>query len=156
MKLFVLIALLIVLPVAANAEVYKYKGANGGWVYSDAAPPHNIKQEMIGKKPNQPTGAAPLSKVDAVPVSASQSTEEQVATKRQQTAEQEKKNKEVSDAQTKEKEANCAAAKANYAAYAQGGRIYKANESGGRDYLDDKGIDAGKIQAKKDIDESCK
>lgn len=158
MKLSILIALLIALPVAANAEVHKYKDANGKWVYSDVAPPPSVKQETMGKKAAQPTGAAPLSKVvEPTPVAAdkTQLTKDQAAAKRQQAAEQEKKNKEVKESQDKEREANCKSAKANLAAYTQGGRIYKTNEKGERDYMDDKSIEAGKTQAQKDVEESC-
>lgn len=161
MQLSILIALLIVLPISANAEVHKYKDANGKWVYSDVAPAPSVKQEVFGKKTAQPTGVAPLSPVVS-PVSApvtdkSQGgiTKEQAATKRQQAAEQEKRNKEVKDAQDKEKEANCKFAKANLAAYTQGGRIYKVNENGGRDYMDDKALEAAKVQAQQDIQANC-
>lgn len=158
MKLSILIAFLIALPIAANAEVHKYKDANGNWVYSDVAPAPNVKQETIGKKIAQPTGVAPLSKVAEPSPDAlgkAQLSKDQAAAKRQQSAEQDKKNKEVKDAQDKEREANCKYAKSNLAAYTQGGRIYKTNEKGERDYLDDKAIDSAKVQAQKDVEENC-
>ncbi len=157
MQRIILIALLIALPITVNAEVHKYKDAKGQWVYSDFAPPSSVKQEVIGKKTAQPTGAAPLSPVEAAVADKTPSglTKEQAAAKRQQLAEQEKKNNEVKEQQDKEKEANCKAAKANLAAYTQGGRIYNVNEKGERDYLDDKSLSEGKIQAQNDIDKNC-
>ncbi len=154
MRLSILITLLVTLPLAANAEVHKYKDANGNWVYSDVAPPSSVKQVLIGKKATQPTGVAPLS---PVVTNAEQNAQnrDQAALKRQQTAEQEKKNKEVKDAQDKEREANCKAAKSNLATYTQGGRIYKASETGERNYMDDKAINDAKAQAQKDVDANC-
>ena len=157
MQLSILIALLIALPITVNAEVHKYKDAKGKWVYSDVAPPSSVKQQVLVTKTSQPKAAAPLSVVEA-PVkdkSLSGLTKEQAAAKRQESAEQEKRNNEVKVTQDKEKEANCKSAKANLETYKQGGRIFNINEKGERDYLDDKALEAGKIRAEQDIQANC-
>ena len=156
MKLSILMALLIVLPVAAHAEVHKYKDTHGNWVYSDVAPPPGVKQETIGRKSPQPTNAAPMSKVLAPTVAdKTPLTKDQAAAKRQQVAEEEKKNSEAKETQDKQKEATCKLAKENLAAYTQGGRMFKINENGEREYLDSKAIDANKEKAQKDVNDNC-
>jgi hypothetical protein len=65
MKLYMLLLSFLILPVQADAEIYKWKDKNGAVLYSDVPPPSNIKQEtMIGKKNPKPTGLAPLAEVE--------------------------------------------------------------------------------------------
>ena len=157
MRVSILMVLLILLPVSVNAEVHKYKDAKGKWVYSDVAPPSSVKQEVIGTKTFKPKVTAPLPVVETSVKDKSLNglTKEQAAAKRQESAEQEKRNNEVKVAQDKDKETNCKIAKANLVGYSQGGRIYNMNEKGERDYLDDKGLEAAKIRAQQDIDSNC-
>lgn len=55
----------LILPVQANAEIYKWRDKDGTVRYSDVPPPSNIKQEaMHGKKIPKPTGLAPLAEVE--------------------------------------------------------------------------------------------
>jgi hypothetical protein len=65
MKLYMLLLSFLILPVQANAEIYKWKDKDGHVRYSDVPPPSNIKQEpMAGKKIFKPTGLAPLAEVE--------------------------------------------------------------------------------------------
>ena len=164
-QLSLLCALLFTLPLLANAEVYKWKDKDGSTRYTDTPPPSNIKQEAVGrKKVVQPTGRAPLAPVEnaqAVPAkvkdspAAPKNTEDAAAAQRQKNAEAEKRNKQEKEAEAKRKEENCKAAKANFETYKQGGRVYKMNEKGEREYMDDKGLQEGKEQAQKEMNENC-
>lgn len=160
-------AALLVVPMLANAEVYKWKDKNGAVRYSDTPPPSNVKLEPIGRKSvAKPTGKEALAPVPAtVNTTASPATvkaatgkegSEDAATKlRQRNAELEKKNKEEREKQAKLKEENCKAAKANHEAYAQGGRISRMNEKGEREYLGDKEIKEGAEKTQAEISEYC-
>ena len=164
---WLLLALLLALPIVANAEIYKWKDKNGSIRYSDTPPPSNIKQESIGnKKALKPSVAAP-----AVPVAAQKapagsdaskdsppvpgSADEEAALKRQSNAEVEKSNKLEKEKQDLAKAENCKAAKSNLASYEQGGRVYKMNEKGERIYLDENDFKAGKEKATQEINENC-
>jgi Domain of unknown function (DUF4124) len=174
----------LLLPVLAQAEMYKWKDKNGVMQYTDTPPPYGVKQLQFGNKKlrkdgtMQPTGREPLSQVvpegqAAVPAKAPTNiagkdgvkttdatgkpklSEEEAAKKRQQDAEADKKMKQEKEAQAKAKEKNCIAAKSNLETYKQGGRIAKVNEKGERSYLDDKALKAGQDEARKQMDEFC-
>ncbi|MBC7786035.1 MAG: DUF4124 domain-containing protein [Methylophilaceae bacterium] len=163
MKMLMFIVLLSA-NFSVSAEIIKYKSETGNWAYSDVPPPPTIKQEVIGKRKTVPIGVAPLATAASVDirkigkskeVNSKDLDSEIAALKRQKIAEQEKHNKEVADEQVKLKADNCKAARANLAAYTQGGRIYKTNDKGNRDYLDDKALDAGKVQTQQDVEANC-
>lgn len=158
--------ILIAAPVLSHAEIYKWKDKDGSTRYTDTPPPSNIKQEPIGgkKKPVTPASKEPLVPVENVqqtqPVTKAAppppvNAEEEAAAERQRNAEIEKKNKLEKEKQAKAKEENCKTAKANLENYTQGGRIYKMNEKGEREYLGDKDLESGKVQAQREIDENC-
>ncbi len=160
--LLLVLMIFSIVPTLSHAEIYKWKDKDGSIRYTDIPPPANIKQEVIGaKKAAQPTGKAPLSPVangKQEPPKAkapSASTEDAAAKLRQRNAETDKKNKQEKEADAKRKEENCKAAKANFETYSQGGRVYKVNEKGEREYMDDKDLQDGKVQAQKEIDENC-
>jgi hypothetical protein len=158
---------LLITSFPVFSQVYKWKDKDGSTRYTDTPPPSNIKQEAIGsKKAAQPTGKAPLSAVPAetgkqvppakVKDNAPPVSDEDAAAKlRQRNAETEKKNKQEKEAEAKRKADNCKAAKANFETYSQGGRVYKMNEKGEREYMDDKDLETGKVQAQKEISENC-
>lgn len=163
----ILLALLIlsVVSTLSHAEIYKWKDKDGTIRYTDTPPPSNIKQEPMGsKKAVKPAAKEPLSQVEggkqAVPVTKSATPvpvneEDSAAALRQRNAEAEKRNKQEKEAEAKRKAENCKAAKANFETYNQGGRVYKMNEKGEREYMDDKGLQEGKAQAQREIEENC-
>ena len=168
MKLRILLLCVILTPMMANAEIYKWKDKDGRVRYSDIPPPSNIKQESLyGKKIPKPTGQQPLSPVegetgaaidranekvssDKVPMS-----KEEAAEKRAKDAEQEKLKSEVKKEEDLAKAENCKAAQANLLTYNQGGRIVKANEQGEREYLTDADIVKGRSEAQAAVDKYC-
>ena len=162
--------LLLTLPMLASAEIYKWKDKDGKTRYSDTPPPSNVQQESLyGKKIPKPKTAAPLAPVDGniteqlnrqkSPDDAQKSdkplTKDEAAAKRSQDAERQKKEDEVKAAELKKKQENCKAAQANSKTYSDGGRIIRTNEAGEREYLDDKSIEKGLIDAQKEVDKYC-
>jgi len=165
----------LVLPVAVNAEIYKWKDRNGVMIYSDTPPPAtNAKVESIGK-----TGKDTQMKSTATPMpndmdaanKAKEAVKNDEAAKpevpvvdpklqavreqaKQAKFEKQKKQKEAEDAKINAE--NCRVSKANYQQYVQGGRVYKMNEKGERVYMDDSGLAAGKRQAQVQIQKYCK
>ena len=171
MKIRLLLLCMAMLPILANAEIYKWKDKDGRMRYSDVPPASNVKQEpMQGKKTPKPTGQAPLSavegdvttainrdkaatakeKTDKIPL-----TKEEAAAKRAKDAEAQKKVDETKQAELNLKQENCKASKSNLATYTNGGRIAKTNEKGERSYLGDDEINQGKLDAQKDVEKYC-
>ncbi len=152
--LWVMMLTLALLPMSANAEIYKWKDADGVMRYSDIPPPSNVPHEALGSK----KAVAPLPTPSTAEIPAqknSPASRESDAIKRQEDAEAAKNKEQAKQAELKVKQQNCATAKANLQNYQQGGRIYKMNEKGEREYLDDAGIAKNLEQAQKDVNEYC-
>ncbi len=170
MKIRMLLLCVAVLPVLANAEIYKWKDKDGGTRYSDVPPPSNVKHEpMVGKKIARPVEQTPLAPVDGditeviernktaekpadgkAPLS-----KQEAAAKRARDAEAQKKADEAVMAEKKVRAENCKTAKLNLATYKTGGRIFKTSEGGEREYLGDAQIEQGINDAQKDIEKYC-
>jgi hypothetical protein len=166
--LYAVVAISLALPIAAGAEIYKWKDKDGVVRYSDTPPPSNIKQEPIGKKkvPSSVQNQTPATQGDAKNVPPETATKKPVindsvdpsveaARLRQRNAEIEKNNKQEREAQDKLKAENCKAAKANHETYARGGRVYKTNEKGEREYMNDKDLQEGAQKTQAEMDEYC-
>ena len=170
--LWITLSVLMALPIAGNAEVYKWKDKDGVTRYSDTPPPPNVQQLPVsGKKPaaTRPSAAASQGGVEAgtpaaapaAPVSGTDAKKKPAAsldsdaTKRQAEAEKEKRMVEQKEAELEVKQQNCTTAKATMQNYQQGGRIYKMNEKGEREYESDESIAKGLEQAKKDVEQYC-
>lgn len=157
-----------ILPLGANAEIYKWRGADGVMRYSDVPPPSNVKQETIrGKKVPKPTGQAPLAPVDGdinsslgknkTPEKSKDAapSADDAAKKRAQEAEAQKNTGEQKQAELKVKQENCAAAKRNLATFKAGGRISRMNEQGEREYLGDDDLAKGRADSERDVEAYC-
>jgi len=153
--LWIILLTLALLPMSANAEIYKWKDSNGVIRYSDVPPPSNIPRESLGSKNVVAPPAAPSSTEPSAQKKSPAAGREGDAVKRQEDAEAAKNKEQAKEATLKIKQQNCATAKANLQNYQQGGRIYKMNEKGERDYLDDTDIAKNLAQAQKDVDEYC-
>jgi len=166
--LWIMLSVLMALPIAANAEVYKWKDKDGNVRYSDTPPPSNVQQMPVnGKKtsapvPFNPAVPAAVPAPATPPASAASDAKKKPAAnpegdvvKRQEQAEVDKKNAEKKEADLKIKQQNCANAKTNYNSYKIGGRMTRTNEKGEREYLSDADIAAGVAQAQKDMDQYC-
>lgn len=147
----VILASILAMPIAANAQIYKWKDKDGAVRYSDTPPPSNVEYESLGGKkftPSQPV-AAPAATKPAP--EATGNTE----AKPQETPEQMKERKRIEEADAKAKQQNCTAARANLKTFEQGGRISRVNEAGEREYLDDAALSQNADQARRDIAEYC-
>lgn len=155
----------VMVPVLAQAEIYKWKDKDGSIRYSDVPPPSNIKNEPISKKiPKAPVAATPAENgsapavnqagtakpKDTVPLS-----KEEAAAKRAKEAEVQKKTDEVKQAELKFKQESCAAARNNLRMFSGGGRIMTTDEKGERRYLGDDEISKGESDAKRDVEKFC-
>lgn len=160
----------MLMPVMADAEIYKWKDKDGSVRYSDVPPPSNIKHEPLhGQRSAKPTGQQPLAPVEGDVTaainrakSADKAKEEntpmskdEAAKKRAQDAEVQKKLDEQKQADLKVRQENCKAAKLNLITYMNGGRISKINDQGEREFLGDADIARGKADAQRDIEKYC-
>jgi hypothetical protein len=167
--LWILLPMLMSWPIAANAEVYKWKDKDGVIRYSDIPPPADAqKLPMHGKKPAGAT-AAPAEAAAAAPDPAKPTPPagtadakkkpagslEGEAIKRQEKAEADKKKAEQEAADLKLKQENCSIAKSKLNTYKQGGRIHKMSETGEREYLSAADINAGLEEAQQEVEKYC-
>lgn len=176
--LYTVCVIALVMPMMANAEIYKWKGKNGVTRYSDTPPPARVKVEVIDKtgtdqrvRPAATEGASPV-RLNGKPAMENGKAKPQrfkepefdkemgeeasAENLRTKNAEVEKSNKLERETQAKRDIGNCKAARANYQAYAQGGRIYTTNENGERKYLGDADLAAGKAKTQGEINKYCK
>lgn len=147
--------LLLLLPLMASAQMYKWKDKNGVTQYSDTPPPSMNVEEL--KLKNAPPKPAAKESEAAAKKSAPKPGDklDQDATKRQVDAENRKREEEAKEAERKVREANCSSAKVNHNTYKQGGRIIKNDEAGARRYLGDEEIAKGLEDAKQSIEKNC-
>lgn len=179
MKLRIALLCMVLLPILAHAEIYKWKDKDGKVRYSDVPPPSNTQTESLyGKKIPRPTGLAPLTPVegDATVAANKQKemdkqksmddiaggdktgkplTKEQEAAKRAKDAEEKKKAETLKAEETKVKQENCKTAQANLKNYMSGGRLVKMNDKGEREYMSDADIAQAREQAQQDVDKYC-
>lgn len=151
MKLLALILSLILMPIMALAEVYKWREPNGVMRYSDVPPPSNTKLESVqGRSAVGLTNLPPLAPVEGDITS---------ELKRAKAQPNKQKVAEKADALSAEelqlKQKNCKAAQANLATYQLGGRIAKVNEMGERVILSSPEIAQAKIEAQADVKQFC-
>ena len=174
MKPRILLLCVLLLPILATAEIYKWRDTNGVIRYSDVPPPSNVKQEsMSGKKLVKPTGQAPLAEVEgdatvainklkaaddkakADDLKKAPPTKEEAAAKRAKDAEENKKLEAQKKAELEIKQENCKNAKSRLATYTNGGRITKTDENGQKVFLGDADIAKGRVEAQSDVDSHC-
>lgn len=148
-KSWLLLTVLVALPIATHAEIYKWKDKDGAVRYSDVPPASNIPHETLSGKNAVPAAAAPAVSSPATP------NADEAAIKRQQGAEQEKAQQQARDSEQAVKKQNCMNAQTNMQKYKVGGRIMKVNEKGEREYLSDAEIKQGLEQAQKEIEQFC-
>lgn len=174
MKLRILLLCLVMLPMLANAEIYKWKDKDGKVRYSDVPPLSNTQTESLyGKKIPRPTGQAPLSPVEgnatveanrqkAIDKAAGEKagkekplTKEEEAAKRTKDAEEKKKAEYTKSETQKIKQENCKTAQDRLRTYTAGGRMTRINEKGEREYLDDNAVAKGRGEAQAEVEKYC-
>jgi len=148
MKRLLLFAALVAWSGMAGAVVYKWVDAQGKVQYGDR-PPDGVHAEVVellgthvarGAAPQRPSESAPVSKA----TSQNQPNQDDASVK---------KAVDSDVAQTREKQ--CADAQDRYKKMIEGRRLYKTGANGERQYLTSEEIDAERVNAKRDVDETC-
>jgi len=152
MKLLAMILSLILMPIMASAEVYKWREPNGVMRCSDVPPPSNIKLETVQGRP--PVGLTNLPAL--APVEGDITSELKRAKAQPGKQKGAEKAVALSAEELQLKQKNCKAAQANLATYQLGGRIATVNEKGERVFLSSTEIAHAKIEAQADVKEYCK
>jgi len=137
MKSTLLIAILFLLPVSVNAEIYKWKDGNV-WRYSDLPPKGQAYEPLKAKKPGNGTV------IDAAKPEAKKPMDGEGKTAEQKQSER------------KVREKACAMAKENLQKLKTSDMVYKENAQGEREYLDEAGMKAETIAAEKEVAATCK
>jgi len=148
MKRLLLFAALIAWSGMAGAVVYKWVDAQGKVQYGDR-PPDGVHAEVVELLGTHAARAAP-------PAKASESAPALKATNRDQPNQDDASVKKAVDndvAQTREKQ--CADAQDRYKKLIEGRRLYKTGADGERQYLTSEEIDSERLNAKREIDETC-
>ena len=139
MKRVILCALLMAWSTLASAVVYKWVDAQGKTQYGDR-PPDGVHAEVVeglGRDSRPATSPPPAAKASSAPV----------ATPDVKKAVQ----NDVSTAREKQ----CTDAQERYKKLIEGRHIYKTGDNGERVYLSSQQIDEERVNAKKDIDDTC-
>jgi hypothetical protein len=148
MRLPVALVLSLV-SIAATAQVYSWKDANGKVHYSDRPP---TGQEAAARKLGP--GIAPPEGADAARKALAERA--LAAKQRDQKADESSAKAQKEQAESAEKQQNCARAKANLQAIESGQARYRYNEAGEKEGLDGPLRDAEIANARKSVDSWCK
>lgn len=135
------------LSATAQAEIYKWKDANGVIRYSDIPPPANVQVESVsGKKKPVQDQQKPAEATEEATTS---------AVAKSKASDESKRKEKLKEAENLVKKENCDKAKSNLDALQQPG-AYKLNEKGERVEFDEASIVKEREITKKDIDRYCK
>jgi Domain of unknown function (DUF4124) len=141
MKRVILCALLLTWSTLASAVVYKWVDAQGKTQYGDR-PPDGVHAEVVeglGRDSRPATSPPSAAKAPTAPVPAT-TTDVKKAVQN-----------DVSTAREKQ----CTDAQERYKKLIEGRHIYKTGDNGERVYLSTQEIDEERVNAKKDIDDTC-
>jgi hypothetical protein len=139
MKRVILCALLMAWSTLASAVVYKWVDAQGKTQYGDR-PPDGVHAEVVeglGRDSRPATSPPAAAKASSAPVA---TTDVKKAVQN-----------DVSTAREKQ----CTDAQERYKKLIEGRHIYKTGDNGERVYLSSQEIDEERVNAKKDIDDTC-
>lgn len=139
MKRVLLCTALMIWSGMASAVVYKWVDAQGKVQYGDR-PPDGVKAEVVELLGTHSTARSTASKAEA-PKPADPSVKDT------------KKAVDADVAATREKQ--CADAQDRYRKLIEGRHLYKTGDNGERQYLTSDEIDSERMNAKREIDETC-
>lgn len=140
MKRVLFCALLMGWSAMASAVVYKWTDAQGKVQYGDS-PPNGVHAEVVellGTHAHASNTASP---------------DKPAPTPSSPNANDVKKAVDSDVAQARDKQ--CADAQERYKKLIEGRRLYKTGDNGEREYLTSEEIDSERLNAKRDIDETC-
>jgi hypothetical protein len=151
MKRVLLCAALLAWSGLASAVVYKWIDAQGKLQYGDR-PPDGVHAEIVEglgsrtrSEPARPS-APQASATSAQPASSAQHAKN---------SQDDGIKKAVDEDVAQVKEKQCAEAQARYKNLIEGRKLYKAGADGERQYLTSEEIDAERLNAKRELDNTC-
>ncbi|HZE43563.1 MAG TPA: DUF4124 domain-containing protein [Steroidobacteraceae bacterium] len=147
MKRFLLFAALIAWSGLASAVVYKWTDAQGKVLYGDR-PPDGVHAEVV-----ELLGTHAASARVAAPNTAQSAPAARVAAAPTSKDLDDKKAVDQDVAQTRDKQ--CTDAQERYKKLIEGRRLYKNGPDGERQYMTSEQIDTERLNAKRDIDNTC-
>ncbi len=148
MKTAISLLVLLSLPLAAAAEMYRWVDSSGQVHYSDSPPPAGAKSTKTIDTPP----AAPA----AAPAKGKTWQEKDLEFRQRQAADAEaqaKKDKEAADA--KQKKENCEAARRNLQTLESGQRVATTNARGEREFMDDAARQKAIEEARRAVNSWC-
>lgn len=145
--LLIVICLGSMLSMVAQAEIYKWKDANGVIRYSDIPPPANVQTESL--KSGRSPAPAPVVKPAATKAKSTGDGSEAAPTKPEDVTPAK-----VKEAESILKKQNCENAKSNLNVL-NDGAVYKVNDKGERQDLDQAAVAKEKEIARKDVEKYC-
>lgn len=152
MQRFVIFLLFALVPILAQAQMYKWVDENGHTQYSDRPPPPGIKADQVSNTRTP----APAPAAGASAPAKSNAARELDFRKRQLAADEKAKADEKKQQQDAIKKQNCETAQSRLRTLQDGGRIIKPSTTGEREYMSSEEIDAEKVTAQQRADEACK
>lgn len=147
---------LLLLPVLAHAQLYKWVDENGRTQYSDRPPPAGIKAERVNTGKASSAAAAPAAPAAAKGAAANPANRELEFRKRQISAEEAQKDEEKKAKEDQVKREQCDIARARLKSLEDGGRILKYDKTGERQFLSDEEIEKEKGPARQRVEQTCK
>jgi hypothetical protein len=148
---------LVLLPLLAQAQMYKWVDENGHTQYSDRPPPAGVKSEQITKgRAAAAPGTAPAAPAATGTPAKSNAGSELEFRKRQLSREEAQKDEEKKQKEQQAKQENCDIAQARLKSLEDGGRLIKPSTTGEREYMSNEEIEAEKIPARKKAEDACK
>jgi hypothetical protein len=157
--------ILLLATAAPTLAQWAWRDARGQMVYSDRAPPAEVKPEQIVKQPRAAEavppapGSAPAPAAGATTVPARQKSaaelEMEFRQRQQQRAEAEKKTQEQ-QATNQQRNAECERARGYLMALERGERVFRLNAKGEREYLEDAQRNADIQRLRQQMAASCK
>ena len=150
MKRLLLFVALIAWSGMASAVVYKWVDAQGKTQYGDR-PPDGVHAEVVEILGSRPSSQAPARSTAAAPAPTASAA--RPAADAGKGDDQARAQVAQDVAQTRDKQ--CSEAQERYKKLIEGRRIYKEGSNGERQYLTSDQIDTERVNAKRDIDETC-
>lgn len=155
MRTRILAIAILLLPVAAAAQIYQWKDAGGKTHYSDQPPPAAAKQERTFA-PRLPPPSVAGTASETPPATASLQDQEAAFQQRQVEKEEARAKQEKEASAASERQRNCELAKGNLRNLQVGGRQVRFDpKTGDRAYLSEAEIVETVRDAQRAVDEWC-
>jgi hypothetical protein len=142
------VLVLMVVSLAASADVYKWVDAQGRTHYSDRPDSDTAERLAVASRRTNPSAVAER---NAAASERRQSTDAQAAEQRQEQT----SSKAVSEDVEKTRDQQCKEAKEQYRVAIESQKLYRMGKNGEREYLTSPEIDAARLNARRAMDQVC-